>query len=141
MLSESIVYGCIRDMADARVPDRQRVNREAMLALPRAESWPVLSREMFSLTDQSGTDLAFHTEVMHFGASYQGIEYEWKHWIEQFENLLRQMYWVSAVVHLETELSGNHSFLWEANGSCHRPGEDVTNVRCEWVHESWLSAG
>ncbi len=142
MLSESIVYGCIKDSTDRNAEERRRVNREAMMSLPSAESWPVLSREMFSFTDSDAADIdmAFRTEVLHFGASYQGIEYEWKHWLEQFERLLEKMYWVSAVVHLETEMSGNHSFLWEAKGDCHLPGTDVTNVRCEWVHESWLNA-
>ncbi len=83
----------------------------------------------------------FRTEVLHFGASYQGIEYEWQHWLSQFESLLAKMYWVSVVVHLETELSGVHSFCWESTGDYHHPGAAVTNVRCEWVHESWLHSG
>ena len=53
---------------------------------------------MFSLPEQQSIDLSLATEVMHFGASYIGVEHEWKYWLEQFEGLLRKMYWVSATV-------------------------------------------
>jgi len=141
MLGESIVYGCIKDCAFDNVAERRRVNREAMLSLPSAEHWPVLAREMFSLPAQDTGDITFHTQVMHFGGSYQGIEYEWQLWLDQFEQLLRRMYWVSASVHLETEHNGIHAFVWETDGEYHSPGSDNINIRCEWVRESWLSAG
>lgn len=110
------------------------------MSLPPAESWPVLAREMFSPPQQTASDITFHTEVTHFGASYQGIEYEWQLWTRQFEELLKKMYWVSASVHLETEDNGVHSFLWETDGDYHVPGSSAINIRCEWTHESWLSA-
>lgn len=139
MDQESIVYGCIKDTALDNVAERRRVNRDAMISLPPVETWPVLSREMFSAQDQQTEDSSLQSEVMHFGASYQGVEYEWKHWMEQFEALLKKMYWVSATVHLETEMSGTHSFVWETNKGQHEPGSDDIQIRCEWVHEGWMS--
>ncbi len=136
MWQESIVYGCIRDTAYERdVEERVITNRRAMAALPGADSWPMLSREMFSLTAAAGGDIDVHTEVVHFGASYQGIEYEWELWLEQFEALLASMYWVSATVHLETELSGVHSFNWVSDDEYHRPGSSNIRMRCEWVRD------
>ena len=45
MDQESIVYGCIKDIAPAAAEaERIRVNRDAMLSLPRAEEWPFLSQ-------------------------------------------------------------------------------------------------
>ena len=85
------------------------------------------------------TNNNYQTEVLHFGASYKAVEYEWDQWIAQFEQLLSQMYWVSATVHLETELSGTHTFTWEAGGNCHVPGSGEFNVKCEWSHEGALS--
>jgi hypothetical protein len=60
------------------------------------------------------------------------VEYEWDLWLQQFEKLLEQMYWVSAVVHLNTELNGVHQFTWVAQGQGHKPGEPCGNRLGEW---------
>ena len=139
MDQESIVYGCIKDVASSLgVPERVRANREAMLSLPHADEWPFISQEMFAIPQVEMASNSYQTEVMHFGASYKAVEYEWDQWIAQFEALLSKMYWVSATVHLETELSGTHTFTWEAQGSYHRPGSGAMRVRCEWSHEGGL---
>lgn len=139
MDQESIVYGCIKDVASSLgVSERVRANREAMLSLPHADEWPFISQEMFAIPQVEMASNSYQTEVMHFGASYKAVEYEWDQWIAQFEALLSKMYWVSATVHLETELSGTHTFTWEAQGSYHRPGSGAMRVRCEWSHEGGL---
>ncbi len=137
MDQESIVYGCIKDavmFADSR--QRREANRLAMLSLPSADQWPFLAQEMFSLPSDRGIDAQYQTDVLHFGASYKAVEYEWDEWIRQFERLLSNMYWISAVVHLETELSGTHTFTWEADGDFHIPGQSEITVRCEWSREA-----
>ena len=133
---ESIVYGCIKDIACSGDDEQRRIcNRAAMLHLPKAEDWSWLCQEMFSIPRiQRGED-RYLTEVIHFGASYRGIEYEWGNWMESFEALLERMYWISAVVHLETELAGIHTFNWESPGDYHSPGHGIRSIRCEWVHE------
>ncbi len=140
MDQESIVYGCIKDttsiVSDAK---RRAVNRRAMLSLPRADGWPFLSQEMFAIPKIEISGDSYQTEVMHFGASYKAVEYEWDQWIEKFEELLSKMFWVSVTVHLETELSGTHTFTWESMGNCHIPGSGDMQVRCEWSHEGALS--
>lgn len=133
--SESVVYGCIKDIAMADSNQRRQSNREAMLQLPSAESWSLVNREMFAVPEKPCADINLNTEVMHFGASYQGVEHEWKYWLEQFEGLLRKMYWVSATVHLETEMSGTHSFVFETDGMAHVPNQSDIKVRCEWARE------
>lgn len=139
MDQESIVYGCIKDLALVEdFGDRREVNRRAMLSLPGAEDWPLLSRDMFSLPTPQTVSGSYHTEVMHFGASYQAIEYEWEQWMSHFESLLKQMFWVSATVHLETEMSGTHTFSWESNGNSHIPGVNSIQVSCQWSHETPL---
>ncbi len=140
MDQESIVYGCIKDIPDnTRHADRIITNREAMLSLPNADEWPFICQEMFSIPQNNVLNNNYQTEVMHFGASYKAVEHEWDQWIAQFEALLSKMYWVSATVHLETELSGTHTFTWEANGNSHVPGSgNKMQVRCEWSHEGSL---
>ena len=135
MQEESVVYGCIKDsIYEQNVAHRLEVNRAAVQGLPLAEDWPLLSREMFAATVHA-SDINIHTEIVHFGASYCGIEYEWPVWMEQFEALLRKMYWVSVTVHLETEMSGVHSFIWETSDEYHKPGSSDIQLRCEWVHD------
>lgn len=124
MESESIVYGCIRDWPGDSMERRMRraANRRVLDSLPGGEAWPFLGREMFSRCEQSGAGL-YQTQIIHFGASYQAIEYEWSLWVEQFEALLRRLYWASAVVHLETEVNGSHTFRWESSVASIPPGE------------------
>ena len=140
MDQESIVYGCIKD-ASHLVGDRERRvnNRNIMLSLPKADEWPFLCQEMFSIPSEIPGMGMYQTDVMHFGASYQAVEYEWDQWIQKFEEMLSRMYWVSATVHLETELSGTHTFTWNSAADSHVPGSGDMNIHCEWSHEPGLA--
>jgi len=136
---ESIVYGCIKDAAyDREEYEHREVNREALMLLPSANEWPLISREMFAIPRNRTGGGHYQTDVLHFGASYKAIEYEWEQWIAEFEALLRRMYWVSATVHLETELSGTHTFTWNSLTDSHQPGSHNMQVHCEWSQETAL---
>lgn len=140
MDQESIVYGCIKDTSDMTADIvRRNCNRDAMLSLPKAGEWPFLCQEMFSLPAPEVLPGSFQTDVIHFGAAYKAVEYEWDQWVAQFEALLSRMYWVSATVHLETELSGTHTFTWYPTSDCHVPGKSNIEVRCQWSHDGSLS--
>ena len=131
MESESIVYGCIRDWPSGDREQRlarRATNRRMLEQLPQGESWAFLGRDMFSFCAAEGVGL-YQTQVIHFGASYQAIEYEWSLWIKEFEALLKRLYWASAVVHLETELNGVHTFRWESENGFHSPQEQDLRVR------------
>ena len=140
MESESIVYGCIRDWPSDD-PEQRRLRRETnhgvLAELPSGDLWPFLGREMFSFCELPGAGL-YQTQVIHFGASYGAVEYEWNLWIEAFEALLKRLYWASAVVHLETELNGMHTFRWESDNGFHSPQEGGLRVRCAWEREGAL---
>jgi hypothetical protein len=138
--SESIVYGCIRDWpsdnpAQSRL--RREINRQVLDELPTGDAWSFLGREMFACCEQPGDGL-YQTQVIHFGASYRTVEYEWSLWIKQFEALLKRLYWASAVVHLETEMNGTHTFRWESDNGSHSPQEGELRVRCAWEREGGL---
>jgi len=134
---ESIVYGCIKDVADFDLQQR-KINRSVISSLPKTDGLEVIHQEMFSMPSLLPLPGNYQTEVMHFGASYQAIEYEWARWIRSFEQLLEKMYWHSAVVHLETELSGIHTFYWQATNNRHLPNTGHLSVRCEWIRERGL---
>ena len=137
MESESIVYGCIRDWpsessAESRL--RRQINSQVLAELPSGDAWSFLGREMFAACLQPSAGL-YQTQVIHFGASYRSVEYEWSLWVAQFEALLKRLYWTSAVVHLETELNGTHTFRWESDNGLHSPQEGELRVRCAWERE------
>ncbi len=137
MDQESIVYGIIRDVASSD-PVFQRksrlVNCDSLLELNEFDTFPYLTSSMFSIPQEELEQGTYQTQVIHFAASYQAVEYHWEQWMAKFESLLKKMYWISATVHLETELSGNHTFIWESPSSFHTPSEELS-VRCEWEQE------
>lgn len=142
MDQESIVYGIIKDVPMAPEDDGQRrrmVNSGALLDLPQTldVNSPFLCGDMFTLPGLDIFSGAYHTQIIHFGASYRAVEYEWERWMAKFEELLSKMYWVSATVHLETELSGKHTFHWEPSSKgCHVPNSGDIRVKCEWEREA-----
>jgi hypothetical protein len=141
---ESIVYGLIRDIpagGELEAYRRRRTNWSAIQELPSSldDDWPFLSREMFSMPGPDVYSGTYHTQLIHFAASYNSIEYEWERWISRFEAMLRSMYWSSATVHLETELSGKHTFSWESSGTGHNPNDSELKMVCEWERESNFS--
>lgn len=137
---ESIVYGIIRhipntDEFSARL--QRRANWSAVETLPAGvdDDWSLLCREMFAMPGDHLLSGTYHTQLIHFAASYRAVEYEWENWIRQFESLLKSMYWVSATVHLETELSGKHTFNWQSD-SGHSPSDEDLRMSCEWEREA-----
>ena len=141
MDTESIVYGCIKYLPLGSEEERKHGcmhNRKVLRDLPSADGWPFLCREMFSVPGDDVFSGTYQTQVIHFGMSYRAVEYEWEQWVNKFESLLRDMYWANAIVHLETELAGRHTFVWESD-SCHEPSDEPLRVRCEWSREGALA--
>ena len=137
MDQETIVYGIIKDVPsnDLNFLVRSRLmNCNALLELNEIDTFPYLTSSMFSIPEEDLEHGTYQTQVVHFAASYQAVEYHWEQWMEKFEALLKDMYWVSATVHLQTELSGNHTFIWESPGTHHAPSDELS-VRCEWEQE------
>ncbi len=155
---ESVVYGRIKSASSlARKELKQQIdiNKKMILSLSDVDAlspeilspeltaakgvinddYPLLTPSMFSVSQLRMKGDCAAANIIHFAMSYYGIEYEWSEWMAKFESLLKSMYWQSAVVHLETEFTGLHTFKWESVNSSHIPGEDNFNVRCEWDHE------
>jgi len=137
MDQETIVYGIIKDVVsnNGQFQLRSRLaNCDALLALNEFDTFPYLTSSMFAIPEDDLEQGTYQTQVIHFAASYQAVEYHWEQWMEKFEALLKNMYWVAATVHLETELSGMHTFHWESAGAFHAPSDDL-RVRCEWEQD------
>lgn len=131
---DSVVYGYIQDFSGSDAL-RAKENISVVTSLPDPEELTLLNKGMFS-SPQHKTALGDSASyLIPFGACYEGIEYEWNSWMKSFESLLRQLYWVDAVVHLETPNNGRHSFNWLLEQNEHLPGQDIHASQLEWVHE------
>ncbi len=134
MERESVVYGVIRDMVwgeDAAASARLQHNRSVLDTLPDAEGGPLLWRSMFSDSSAREWGSAYQSSLIHFGLTCRGLEYEWSSWLRAFEALLARLYWVQAKVHLETEGSAQHVFIWEPELEFHGPDMPMA-LRCAW---------
>ncbi|MDF1762216.1 MAG: hypothetical protein P1U57_02305 [Oleibacter sp.] len=137
---ESVVYGIIRHLPSvdnlAARYERQ-TNWTAIQSLPLGidDQFSLLRREMFAMSGDDIFSGAYHTQVIHFAATYRAVEYEWESWLKQFEGLLKSMYWLSASVHLETEMSGRHTFNWQPERA-HVPSDNDLRMSCEWEREA-----
>ena len=127
--------GAASPRSPRRAPLLRRASNRQVLDSLAHEPWDFLGRQMFACQQLPERGL-YQTQVIHFGASYANIEYEWSLWIEQFEALLRRLYWSSAVVHLTTELNGTHTFRWHSEQGGSAPQEGPLRLRCVWEREA-----
>ena len=113
MSHETIVYGYIdgRTWRGDEFRKYQSCNLEVLSRLPEKDGW--LSRAMFSSPPLEAGKGTFWTQVIHFGGSFNYLDYEEiPVWVAEFENLLRQLYWFGATAHLLTERDRDYRFDW-----------------------------
>jgi hypothetical protein len=113
---ESIVYGMIAGFSESQrgYPGLVQHNREVIASLPEMDSWPCLTRSMFKHSPPSGAPGVYESAVIHFGASFDQIEWDWHQWLAKFEALLARLYWFTAEVTLITGTVGNHTYRWSS---------------------------
>lgn len=63
----------------------------------------LLTRRTFSVPMMDGSAGFYRHQMIHFGASYNHFCGYWSSWLNQFEDLLRKLYWYEAVLYLEAE--------------------------------------
>ncbi|MGH1542453.1 MAG: hypothetical protein ACRBHB_18660 [Arenicella sp.] len=115
MAHETVVYGFIEGATYTQENYRkyQNLNLEILQRLPDKDEYPYLSRQMFSAPPANNSQGTFRVQVIHFGGSIKGLEWEEIDvWISKFENLLKQLYWFSAVAHINPEIDSNYQFTW-----------------------------
>jgi len=78
---------------------------------------------MFSATFNEHVSVAYMLRPIHFAASLKTVEWEWEEWLVKFERLLSMLDGLTAVVHLETELVGNHAYKWKRSNVGRWPPE------------------
>lgn len=90
----------------------QRLNKRIIASLPSSDNtFPWITQNMFLVPDPDNSQM-YREQVIVFGASYKSLEYEWEEWLDKFENILKQLFWTSATIHLDSELVGKHTYEW-----------------------------
>ncbi len=140
MGQEAIIYGRIEGVV-WRI-DRPRLlqdrNAATLDLLPVTDEWPCLVRGMFAVPAPwpQGT---YRQQVIHFGASLADGTDVGPRWVEKFEGLLRRLYWLTAVVHLETEAGPSPAWRWEpTDAALARLGRDDPPPVDEWTRTGTL---
>lgn len=135
---ETIVYGCIKSATGLKASDafeQTLFNKRSIYSLPLIDDAPGVTQDMFSTPRFSLHGESGQTTVIHFGSSYPQIHQLWPRWLDKFEALLKKLYWHSVSVHIDTELTGIHTFRWESIDSHHAPGKGDFNIQREWDYE------
>jgi hypothetical protein len=116
------LYGCIEEYGSLNEKKQIEVcshNEKIISALPDSDAWPPLSKNMFAITHSgptnAGPNYAYTGRIIHFGANFKSVENEWNEWKEKFEELLKNLLWLSANVHFQTEYSDLQTFKWRMN--------------------------
>jgi len=117
MGQESFVYGGIVGARwNVANPHRlQQLNQQIVATLPTTDDWPFLTRQMFTLPGADPADGLYRSQLIHFGATFKEIEWEWDLWLAKFEHLLGQLFWEEVYLHLRTEATvGDYDYLYKA---------------------------
>jgi hypothetical protein len=119
MAQHTIIYGYIQgaEWMSSDIHRLHRLNRETIAALPSRDTFPDLSRGMFTVPDDAADPAGARNQIIHFGAAIYEVELEWRKWLEKFESLLRKLYWFNAVVQLRTEMIGDHLYEWTVDAN------------------------
>jgi hypothetical protein len=124
---QAIIYGRIqgdREYARGYRTWTHEYNAAVVRSLPdRDEHWPFLTRHMFAVAehrvDRDSDRGLYKSQVIHFGASLKDEpkeEVHWEKWLAKFESLLlKKLAWISAKVHLETDLRPERVYLYRVD--------------------------
>ena len=137
------LYGCIVEFgSDPSIRSKiYNHNRKVINGLPQADKWPPLTRNMFTITHnmkEPSPNYAYSGRLIHFGANFKSVEYEWEEWKAKFEKFLTRLFWLEADVHFKTEYSGIQSFTWYVDLSkwYEQDSKELHPIQKQhWIHE------
>ena len=93
------IYGYIEEMDFWKDPIRRSVrkhNSTVIKSLPKGDTWPPLSVEMFAICNNyksdPGPNFEYFARIIHFGANLKSVEHDWIEWKTKFEILLTNLF-------------------------------------------------
>jgi hypothetical protein len=107
MSHRTIVHGYIDEQLVAKSYSQRNDARIAALPNSTRRHCPLITRDLFAAPHH-----VLLGRIIPFGAAYSGVEDHWNRWRDEFEALLRTLYWWETQVWVETELSGAFHCTW-----------------------------
>ncbi|UZR96393.1 hypothetical protein [Chondrinema litorale] len=92
----TFIYGVIEEygLNHRRLEEIYPHNEKIISSLSTSNSWPPLSKEMFSITKNDKEiklyNLEYWGRMIHFAACLKSVEYDWLEWKKKIENLLQR---------------------------------------------------
>ena len=81
-------------------------------SLPDSDIWPPLTRNFFAVASSDDGMITYDNRYIHFAASFNTIDWEFRDWLDKFEHLLSKLHWESAYVQLQGAHIGRYEFTW-----------------------------
>ena len=142
MSHEAILYGAIIG-ATRKSGDGffllHTLNVEVINSLPTDDDHPWVDKSIFALPGDHphGT---FRRQVIHFGLSMKddpnNLDGLMSTWIDKFEGVLRQLYWMSVRLHLDRDFDGCIDYEWNATEEARvKFLTDPPEPTCDWTRE------
>ncbi len=87
-------------------------NEAVLQGLPEEDEFPPLCRPMFGWPPADAFMIVYKYRLLHLAASLKEVDWYLRDWLDKFEHLLRELYWESAYIRVETAYLGTHEFTW-----------------------------
>jgi len=107
MAHRTILHGYIDEQLIAKSYSQRNDARIAALPICARGHCPLITRDLFAVPHYVSMG-----RIIPFGAAYNGVEGRWNRWRDEFEALLRTLYWWEAQVWVETEVWGAYHCTW-----------------------------
>jgi hypothetical protein len=107
MSHRTILHGYIDEQLIAKSYSRHNDARIAALPSCARRHCPLITRDMFATPRHVSLG-----RIIPFGAAYNGVEGHWRRWRDEFEALLRTLYWWETQVWVATEQWGAYHCSW-----------------------------
>jgi hypothetical protein len=119
MSAEGTIYGCIfgGGLPTLKHPFVYQYNKDVIERLPETVGEKIVVRSMFTVPMRNEVPIGsfYRNQMIHFGASYNHLIIKWNQWVDEFEDLLRRLYWYEAYLHVDAEDVGIISYKWQAD--------------------------
>jgi hypothetical protein len=107
MSHRTILHGYIDEQLIAKSYSQRNDARLAALPSGTRGHYPLITCDLFAMPRHVSLG-----RIIPFGATYNGVEGHWNRWRDEFEALLRTLYWWETQVWVETELWGEYHCTW-----------------------------